>query len=757
MSRSKKKRKKTAVEQIPQFLSFEPRWSVWWPLVLALPWVAAIIWNYYRHLVLPFGNPSFWMRNIPPLWDMRAAALANHLTRVVPMIVLVAAAAALGRGLLRRVFRAEGLNTPETFAYGLGLGIGTVGMSAFALGAAGLLKTWAVYFLAAGLAGAAAWLNRDLAPGAAGQAPAARPPSGVRADLKALFPGPVCVGLAVLSAGALLYELFHALAPEISYDALVYHMGLPNLYRLEGGLAATPTNMYSGIPMLLQWVFTFLLFFGDEIFAKLAHWACGLGAAAAFLGLGLRCRRPMMGWAACAAFFCMPMVVYNIIKAAVDVGSSFFVLLSVSAAALYVSAPEPENAESPASDRLAALSGVMCGLAMGVKYTNWPLLPVLAAGLWHLKGRKGAGLFAGTAAAAAAPWALKNLVLYLNPVFPYLHELIAPGSEFPSNWRNLQTDAWARNWGNILSSGRSLWETLAHPWYQTVKGGTEFDHPGTVFLIGLTGLAYLRTASRESRLWLWTIFGLWLLWWPFTGMPRFFLPGLCLLSAVIGFWLTCVPARWARYLLAALLAVLCVDNLCLFSEITHAAKNVDYLVRGMSKEKYLSHTRKTYLACYYRGAKWLGENSPEDARVLLVGGGRGHYVPRRFVASSQLDVDVLAHWTKNSRDAAELWGRIREAGVTHMMINMAWIWRRDPDAGVTKEKLAVLEDFFRKHARIKFSDVHNTEPRWVLVYELGDKPGGEPEKLPGLIQWYRIGGITGLKESGQESISVTTR
>ncbi|MBI5883211.1 MAG: hypothetical protein HZB91_08910, partial [Elusimicrobia bacterium] len=43
-------------------------------------------------------------------------------------------------------------------------------------------------------------------------------------------------------------NLLCALAPEIYYDSLNYHLALPNLYLLKGRIVATPHQIFSGLP-----------------------------------------------------------------------------------------------------------------------------------------------------------------------------------------------------------------------------------------------------------------------------------------------------------------------------------------------------------------------------------------------------------------------------------------------------------------------------------------------------------------------------
>ncbi len=722
----------------PDFLVFQIQPVLGLPLLgmIALLWGAAVLTVYRTHH-LPFLTPSYWLNCVPPLWQMSAAAGQRHLSHLAFLGLFAALSLLLGRGLLRRALKVEGLNAFETLSFAFGLGLGTLALATFALGAAQALKPAAVFTMTAGFAGLTLWLNRGL-------------PDAAPSERTSVLRDPACVALYILTLLIIAFEGFHALAPEVSFDALVYHLALPSLYRLNGGLVATPTVVYSGFPMLMEWAYALMLFFSDEISAKLIHWACGVGIAAAFLGIGTRMRRPLVGWIACVVFLGMSIPVYNIAKTAVDMGAAYFVILALTSLALHLS----RRGTAPFATDALTLSAVFCGMALGVKYTNWPLLPVIVVVLASLgEPRRHLIRYALIALALLAPWIVKNLVLYHNPVFPFLQEIFSPNAPYPSSWRHLRSDAWGRDWTLLLSDGPALFKALLHPWFISVEGITEFDSVGPIFLIGLSGLLWVRPASAESRLWMWTIFGLWMFWWTTSAMPRFFLPGLCLLSIFIGIVVERAP-RWALFGLLALLAGLTLDSAADFSVASSQTGSMEYLINGATKEEYLRHTHRVYPASYFNAAQWIDRNTPATARVLLLNGGRGYYLNRPFLTSSLLDEDLLAHWLKRSRNAEDLLGEFRQSGATHMLVNMAWLWRGDPDPGLKPEQHQILEDFFNKYARLRYRDLerNSADWRWVLVYEIGPAEAKPTPAISPLLKWYRTGGISGMGSQGQLTI-----
>jgi hypothetical protein len=487
-----------------------------------------------------------------------------------------------------------------------------------------------------------------------------------------------------------------------------------------------------------------MLFFSDEIAAKVIHWACGLGIAAAFLGLGLRARRPLIGWVACVVFLSTPLAVYNMIVAGTDVGSAYFTLLTIYAMALYVG-----SLENSAGVRRLVLAAILCGLSMGVKYTNWSLLPLSALVLFIMKKpKRDIRLFAIVAACVLLPWPIKNILLYGNPLFP-----------FPHAWKLLSADAGGRDWIATLASAPLGVEALLHPWFITLFDTTHSGHLGPIFLIALPAFLFIRPASAEARLWLYCLCGLWLAWWLTSTMPRLFLPGVCLLSVFVGAVVETAQKRRRD----ALLAVLTVVALNGFSAASRAIAKTgvdDYLVDGMSKEDFLRASRPLWPNSYYNAAEWINRNALPTGRVLVLNGGRGYYLERPFLTSSRLDEDLLAQWLKKSRTTEDLRQEFEREGVTYLLINMAWLWGQGvPDPGVQPAQIEILGDFFDRYTRLRYNDLE-TAPgatRWTEVYEIVPQAAPPQTVLKPLLRWYKTGGLQGLGASGRSVLEYDSR
>ncbi|HEY4490677.1 MAG TPA: glycosyltransferase family 39 protein, partial [Acidobacteriota bacterium] len=381
------------------------------------------------------------------------------------------------------------------------------------------------------------------------------------------------VAAALLIASVLFLYGFYALGPETFYDALVYHLALPQLYKITGGFVATPHNSYSGLPFLMQMLYTWALFISDEILARLIHWSTGAGLAIGFLGLCLRYKRPALASLLACAFLTTPILGLNVSVSGVDVASSFMVFLAVYA--LSISFDENQ-------DRWEILSATFCGFALSLKYTNWPLLPIIvAAFLFIRRDAKKSVRFAMIAVLLVAPCVIRNFLFYGNPIYPYFHEWFQQDPLYAVDWKSFQREAWGRQWDSTLTEPKQLGEAILQPFVVTYRGSSSVEYIGPLFLAALP-LIFFRRADDRHRIWLIVFVGLWLSWWLTTTMPRYFLPGLAILAACFCLRFPHYSQKWIRWGLAVVMVTTILHNTAGFSLFAHT-DTWNYLIFGQSK------------------------------------------------------------------------------------------------------------------------------------------------------------------------------
>ncbi|MCA9971773.1 MAG: glycosyltransferase family 39 protein, partial [Anaerolineales bacterium] len=278
---------------------------------------------------------------------------------------------------------------------------GLLGLSTLALGLAGWLQTAVLLplLVLASLAAAPQTLSRLRAWRQA--PPAASAPRLVRLYLGA----------------TLLLALFVALLPPTSWDGLFYHLTGPRLYLQAGAIRPGIDVPHFNFPALFEMLFLLAMAVRGDVAAKLLHFLfalllAGWAAAAARRHLGMA-----HGWRAVLLLLAAPMTLSLAGWAYNDLALAFYQVTALSA--LLAWRRQPHRG-------WLWLSGILCGLAMGLKYTSF-IAPLFLAGLlaWHVRRRPAAGIrplleLTAVTTLVAAPWYLKNWLFTGNPTYPFV-------------------------------------------------------------------------------------------------------------------------------------------------------------------------------------------------------------------------------------------------------------------------------------------------------------------------------------------------
>ncbi len=438
-----------------------------------------------------------------PVTPAEAAAGAQTLVNLAVAAALVSLGGGVGRRLLRLWLGEQPaeLSAGERVLLEVALGWGVLGLGLLALGLARLYYPVAAWLLAAGLL---AWQRRDVGAWWAGLAAALRSPrpSGRLAWVAAAFAG-LMLGLG----------LVRALAPPVTWDALVYHLTLPALYARTHDLQVNTTdfNLFSGMPQLTEMLYTAAGLLrvdapAGAITAQALGWSMGallcLGLAASAQSLGLR------GWLAPAILFSSLSIAEELAWAYADL----LLMLLALAALVALRQWRRERDAGHNAGRWLLLGGVFAGLACGCKYTG-VIVPMAAAGLVAgvvLLGTSGSrrarlveavkssaaiGLAAG---AAFAPWLAKNWLLTGSPVYPLL-------------WPAADMDALRQWFYNRPDQAEPLLRAagiFGRATFVGVQGGNEIDATLGPLLFGCAILLVFdwhvlgRELRRELALWL---------------------------------------------------------------------------------------------------------------------------------------------------------------------------------------------------------------------------------------------------------------
>jgi hypothetical protein len=652
--------------------------------LLLLSWWLGVGWYYYHQPALTL-HWDLALTLIPNPFAMRARALWELIKLLAELGWLLALGAGLGEMLLGRlslVPRGRLLR----LVFDVAAGWGALGL---AMAVLGLLKLWRPGLVFGVLAALTPLAIMALRRAPRDPVPAASPWS------------PVEIAMAAVLAAFLGLNMLGAMMPEIFYDALNYHLLLPDLFWRHHGLYPVWENAFSGVPLLVQMLFALALPIGGERLAHLVHLSFGVLSALAAFDFGRRFGARRTGLLAALLFYANPLVGVISWKSTVALGTTFYQFLSIYAAALAFE-------ESELRGRELALAGAFAGLAMGTNYQAWPLAGILTAvvawrlrGLGRAKATRALMAFAVPLAAAAVVWPLRDYLQYGNPIFPFFQERFAPGG-VRVDWRLMLADG-GRNWKTMFGTWTGFCELLRSPWELCTQ---QFDTRsfGPVFLLGLPLLFMVRFRSRAERVVLSCTLALWAAWTLTNWVPRYFLPTF--LPAAILFASSLERglsgnAKKAGYLLALYVAGVNFFWTAAWFK-TYEATGV--VLGSETAEAYLIREHPSYGAPYYACGEFINARLPSDARVMMIGDERGHYVERDVIAANFTE-HPLDLALRGAGNADELRDALVRDGVTHILVNDAKIsqlglahWL-DLDA----RRSAVLDAFNDRHTRLLFA------------------------------------------------------
>jgi hypothetical protein len=483
--------------------------------------------------------------------------------------------------------------------------------------------------------------------------------------------GLVCLGLAYLTI----------LTPDnASFDAIYYHLGLAEQYKVKGGIAPSPEGwVVEALPLLGSTIYAWAFIFpSNDLFDAMmvcAHLEYVFFLATlAGLPVAVRCLVPRARSAtAWVALFLFPsIIVYDAgLHSGNDHIAAFFAL------PLWIAAHRSFRALEPG--RLALFS-IMAASALLTKYqcaaiVLAPTLALVGRAAWlGVRGRsihagRGVAVALAVGVVATAPHWLKNWLWFGDPLFPALH-------------RHLDVHPWYPGAGEIIEWNYKRVMALPHgtlgeQLWQIVRGAFQFgfrpetgfhrDWPifGPLFTLSLTWLLFLRGAGR---LWLLagaTQCGLFF-WYFFSYYERYMQPLVPWMAAVVAGCIVLIARRgWAaRAALAALLGLVLVWG-----------GDAYFIPHWLLKDSTI-RVSASLLGAAYRGDaaarqkfrsphKEIGEALPPDAHVLL------HEQQLRLGLARPVVQDFAGFQTRFSYEqmgsAREVYDLYRELGVTHMI------------------------------------------------------------------------------------------
>jgi hypothetical protein len=456
--------------------------------------------------------------------------------------------------------------------------------------------------------------------------------------------------------------LASAAVPEIFYDALYYHLGLPQQYLLKGKIQWDPAVVHSAFPAYLDVLFGVCLAIAGPGTAKffnllLFFLACGATAAFLFQVLG-ELRAALIGTVTIAT---VPGVVVMSTMCAIDAALIGFSAMSALAVAR---ARDAVTVSTEGLTGIISLGAATMGFVAGSKYTGLWLIVTLAPALltsrhWNRTIRMTLW-FAVFSLVIAAPWYVRNAWLTGDPLYPAINGLLGNADALWAVQR-LQRDV--PTIGLTWTAPAELVSAMIHTPGRLGAGA----ETGLLLPLGAMALLIGALRFRDLRPWALTLAVYLPIWMSFTGVVRYLYPVFPLCALGIAKAIGQLVGRWPRARLVLALAILFAiaplwQSVMLLNTV-YVGPDVAALFSGsLSRDEYLARR-----LAYYPAAQWLNAHTAADARVLYLGETRLLYVDRQVTLSSAYDA---GHFDRLlAPGAPPLWTMLKRVGVTHILIN----------------------------------------------------------------------------------------
>jgi len=444
---------------------------------------------------------------------------------------------------------------------------------------------------------------------------------------------------ALVFAGLSLAFFGAGLSYPFSWDDLVYQVTVPLRWHASNGMPVLPDVPYSGFPGAFS-LLNLLLIDTGGILAP-AVFNAGLWLVLA-LQLSSLLATNMGRWQGTILALSFALSWPAIIEAVSAYAELFLVLHIAAIACLWIR----KSASKASEPRTQVLLGVVTGMAASIKLTGMivPVLAtVLAASVSWCRAPRSARAFLARSGAFLLPLILLLTVFYSrpalltgNPLHPYFASLFTDDEAALASSK-YHHDAGTERFGVPLELSAATFGHFAAAPFELASGPlgdiAEFDGLiGMQFmlhflLVGCLMLSWIRGRTRDARPWILLAcgFGLYAFWFLTSQQARFLMPACFLLTLAASFaWP--LLSRLARAAVTVLLPVLSLLSIPLPNY--HLLAGVFRVHTGsVGLLEYLDFANPDR---YVYACQAIHEQTPPDARVLLLFEQRGLYIPRDY-------------------------------------------------------------------------------------------------------------------------------
>lgn len=459
----------------------------------------------------------------------------------------------------------------------------------------------------------------------------------------------------ILIATIFLINLIGALAPEIAFDALWYHLTLPKIFIQDKAIHFIPGGLfyYSTMPKMIEMLYIPALMTGGDQIAKLIHLFFGLLTTLAIYIYLTRQTSHKYAVLGALIFYSNLVVAWQSTTAYIDLGRAFFELLAFIGFVQYRKTNEK---------KWLIESALMMGAALTTKWLALGSLGIFAI-LFTLgpgtliKKLKDIAIFSLIAITLVLPFLITSYIQAGNPFYPI----------FSGYYK---TDPFP-NLAFFLTSIPTRLTAVPDP-----------ISPIYLIMAPLTILFYKRFSQEGRYAVFYSLLALviWLIT-PDTGGGRFILPYLPVMTITAVLTLSVCKDTYIRNLIIFLILIISLSTL-----VVRAKATTRYLpvVFGLqSKDEFLTNNLNFGFGDFYDTDGYIKKNILSNQKVLVYGIHNLYYLNVPYVHESYIQkgetFDYILAPTKDILPRRfESWDRIYTNPITGISLyknnNIKWVY-----------------------------------------------------------------------------------
>ena len=504
-----------------------------------------------------------------------------------------------------------------------------------------------------------------------------------------------------------------ALAPEIEYDALWYHLWLPEQWLQNGSPVDIVQEYISLYPLTWELNYGIAMTLGGPIAAKLLHFSMLLLTSLLVAQITRFAAPKASPWIAVALFVTLPTVLWQATTSYIDLALTFYVGMAIYTLLQYTRKTDIHN---------LALATIFLGLALAIKHLAiivW-LLAISGLSLWlWLEKRDWRQIFrtvlflGGISLLFPLAWYLRSWSASGNPVFPDLYSLFGA---FPAERWSQISEAGLNQFKAQFGFPRTPLNLGLLPWNITIHAARFGGSLGPILLILLAGFLVSKPRGKELR-WM-GIFCLgYLIFWasPLSSFQlRFLLPITPFLAVLCAAAFQEITSQFSGMggkskFLGWLLIALLILNLPPFTSLHEADREgwngwLTHVIHELPLGVVFGYESEgDFLARKvpsYRAWEYINTNLPLDALVLTFNGG-DHLYSHRTRISSEATAAHTAVWGADFNMKEQALQALKDLGVTYVLFD-----RQQLESGALDSLALAQDSSLKSWYELEYEDDH---------------------------------------------------